>query len=117
MTDVATPDMVERSLSRLDSDQQAAFLAALVFELTLANRALYPPPGTEAYQEVGGFICHNELLHAVANQLRAKVGGHGQGFANEALVETLVGTARAWGCDASLRSALVRALASSGAAR
>jgi hypothetical protein len=109
-SDPTASDVYERAVACLGSDRRLAFLAELVYELSLAARGLYPPDGTEARRAVAGFIAHNEMFQVLADPLRADLGGREGGYPDRALIEALVSKARIWGREATLRSALNHAL-------
>ena len=110
-SDPTVTDVYERSEACLGSDRRLAFLAELVYELSLAARGLYPPDGTDEREAVAGFIAHNEMLQVLSASLRADLGGRGRGYPDRALVEALAGKARTWGREAILKAALKYALA------
>ena len=95
----------------LASERRLAFLAELVYWLSLEARGLYPPGGTDARRAVRTFICYNEAFQRLASQLRADSTASDGGHPDRALVEALLWDARNWGCEAGVRAALGRALA------
>jgi hypothetical protein len=111
MTNSSRREIRDRSLAYLSSPQRGAFLARLADDLAVSGRGCYPPPDTEEYRQHSPFICYNELLHVLADQLSADLARYGAGYPDAALVEVLAGKSRTWKCDAGLGAALGRAVA------
>lgn len=110
MTDLVTTETFDRVEQRLRSDRRLVFLAELLYELSLGMRATYPAAGTEAYRAVAAFICHNELVQTLAESLRSSLNGRGHGYPDAALLASLAGDARIWGCDRPFERALAQSL-------
>jgi hypothetical protein len=111
MTDTSLREIRERSLAYLRSSQHPTFLARLADDLTVSGRGCYPSPDTGEYWQLAPFICYNELLHVLADQLSADLARYGAGYPDSALVEVLVGKSRTWKCDAGLAAAVESAVA------
>lgn len=111
MADLLTTGTSDRVEQRLRADRRLAFLAELLYELSLGMRAAYPAAGTEDYHAVAAFICHNELVQTLAESLRSSLSNRRSDSPNPALLSSLAGDAGIWECDRQFELALARALA------
>jgi hypothetical protein len=100
-------------LARLAPPDRVVFLAESSWTLTIATRGAYPRPARPADTPVGRFVCQNEVLHILTDQLRADLRNRGFRFPEDALVSALDAKAGVWRCRALLHAAFGRAAGSS----
>jgi hypothetical protein len=112
MASVAATSIRDRVADVVSSDRRLAFLSKLAWELVIAVRACYPAPETNAYRDLGEYICLNEILHNLTSQLWSELDHGSSGYPNQALVEGILGKSRGWHCEnasqGALREAVVR---------
>jgi len=97
------------ALESLAGENRAAFLARLVFNLSISARACYPETEADSARSIEVLTGLNEVLHIVGSQLRSEAGGGGGYPDDETFIQAVLGQATLHGCAAEVRWSIVRA--------